>query len=137
MKKLIKWLSDISGVTKETRRESFESVGRNLLQDSYWFNGGITYNYPLNDVQNFCILYGEQLQQGNYYPSISPIRDELYKCHKNNINLQTDREVYGYVLKDSYHFVAVENFEKESKNPKSPIFGKKREDFWTKMRVKE
>lgn len=134
MKKFAKWLAEFTGVDRDIEREACRQVGNSLLQDSYWFNGGLMYSEPVNDVQNFMILYGEELKEG-YIPRISDIRDDVYRARKENLSIQENREVYGYVTKDSSHFIAVDKLH-ELEDPRSELYGMKKEDLKPKFRIK-
>lgn len=135
MKRFARWLSDITGATKDIEREIRRDIGERLLQESYWFNGGIMYKEPINNVQNFMVLYGEKLKQ-NICPNISSIRDDIYRAEKEGLNLNIDREVYGYWDNKICYFIPAEKLEKELRDPQSPVYGKKLTDLEQRMRIK-
>ena len=57
MKKLIRWLSDVSGVTKEIQKENTKFIGHQMHDAGYWFSA-----YPCFMV---CIQsYAEKLKEG-------------------------------------------------------------------------
>ncbi len=112
MKTIIRWLSEITGVANKIREEERIFIGNKLLQDSYWFNGGIMYNKPIKSISNFATLYGEQLKEG-YYPSISPLRDDIYKMEEQRLSVFHDREVYGYWSDLNQEFIRKEDYDGE------------------------
>ena len=57
MKKFIRWLADVSGVTKDIEIETCEHVGHQMHDYSYWFNHFPMANYVL-------VLYSEHLRNG-------------------------------------------------------------------------
>ena len=136
MKRFIKWLADITGLTRDIEYSAYREVGNRLLMQSYWFNGGITYDYSINSVQNFMVLYGERLKDGYFFPDISRIRDDIYRAEKEGLNLNVDREVFGYWNREENYFIPIENLEQELRDPLSPIFGAKKEDLRPQMRIK-
>ena len=135
MKRLIRYLADITGVTREIEYAAYSNVGDRLLSGSYWFNGGMMYGYPINSVQNFMVLYGDKLKNGNYFPDISGIRDDIYRAEKEGLNLNIDREVYGYWDETYSRFLPLDKLE-ELDDPKSFFFGKRKEDLKPQLRIK-
>ncbi|MAX51534.1 MAG: hypothetical protein CMH22_06100 [Methylophaga sp.] len=114
MRNFIKWLADISGVTKRIELEERVRIGSNLIQDAYWWNGGITYKEPIYEVANFSTLYGEELKSGVYNPNIYSIRDDIYKMKSQNLIIWEDREVYGYWSDENKpYFISKEDYKGE------------------------
>lgn len=126
MKRFIKWLAFISGVGNDIQREARKEIGENLIQDSYWWNGGLMYSSPINSVANFSVLYGEKLKEGFYRPDISKIRDDVYKMEKQNLYVHKDREIYGYWSDKTYpHFISIKDYRlEEGYKPKLRIVWK-------------
>jgi hypothetical protein len=87
MKKIIKWLADVSGVTEDIKTENTKSIGRHMTQYSYWFSGGLMHDNPLKDVANVLRLYPEEcLMHGNahlYGSQHLDLREKLYKMNSN------------------------------------------------------
>lgn len=82
MKKIIKWLADISGVTRDTQIESYKFVGSQMRSYVWWWNGGIMHGEPKWDVWNAFLLYSKMLEQGHYGAvgsSAMEIRSKVYK----------------------------------------------------------
>ena len=82
MKKLIRFLADISGVTNEIRCETFKEVGNSMEYLSSWFVGGLMYANPKPDVEKALLLYSEYLKNGCTGPSgesMHNYRDNIYK----------------------------------------------------------
>jgi hypothetical protein len=73
MKKIIRWLSDISGVTKDIKIETTYRIGVDLKDCAYWFTG-IDDMIP---VLNTLVIIGTDLKTGY---SINPdkVRNEVY-----------------------------------------------------------
>ena len=110
MKTIIRWLSNISGVTREIIEEERKYIGGRLIQYSYWFNGGLMYSTPLTSVANFAMLFGEALKEDNCTPDISTLRDNLYKMEAQELNVFDHREVYGYWSDKQPHFIGLEEY---------------------------
>lgn len=114
MKRVIRFLANISGVTERIQVETRKDIGEVLIQDAYWWNGGITYNHAIWDIANFSVLYGERLKEGFIRPDISRIRDEVYRMQSQNLNIFDDREVYGYWNNIKVpHFIDKEKYDGE------------------------
>jgi hypothetical protein len=81
MKKIIKWVCDISGVTKEIRKETYEEVGRILLNDRNWFG---TKNRI--KIYNAFTLYGMRFICKHNSPNVGIYRNKLDEMGENMIN---------------------------------------------------
>ena len=57
MKKLIRWISDISGVTDEIEKETAITIGYNMYDYSYWFTQDL-------EACNVLALYSTELKKG-------------------------------------------------------------------------
>lgn len=79
MKKIIRWLSDVSGVTRDIRTEQIRETGGRLHQDHFWWNGGITFKEPKVDLMNAFYLYSRHMKEYGAHPDIQRIREEIYK----------------------------------------------------------
>jgi hypothetical protein len=94
MKKFIRWLADVSGVTKEIEIENTKSIGCHMKQYSYWFSGGLMHGDALKDVANVLSLYPEEcLKHGN--PNLCGsqhlnLREKLYKMNTNDESVFDD-----------------------------------------------
>ena len=88
MKKIIKWLANISGVTRDIQIDSAKQIGSRMQEYSYWFTGGIMRNYPLKDVSNILSKYPEKcLNHGHFGLGGSQfidLREELYNMSKED-----------------------------------------------------
>lgn len=79
MKKIIKWLADISGVTADIEKQTRIDVGHDLNSAKYWWNE----NKP---IMNSWHLAAKYYIQGYYRPPIDTIRKEVYELG-NDIHL--------------------------------------------------
>jgi hypothetical protein len=81
MKRIIRFLANISGVEYDIRLSERKNVGGSMNQAKYWWTGGAdgASNYPL---LNGFHLYAKGLLEGKYHPDMSIIRKEVYKCGK-------------------------------------------------------
>lgn len=82
MKKIIRWLSDVSGVTDDIRIESYKQAGSSMYQNAYWWNGGIMHNTPKYDVMNAFFLYSDWLKRGFHGPiglGMMDLRKKVYE----------------------------------------------------------
>jgi Tfp pilus assembly major pilin PilA len=88
MKKIIKWLADVSGVTNEIKSNHAKYIGSHMRQYSYWFSGGLMHDNPLKDVANILSLYPDAcLKHGQSHLFGSQhmeLRSKLYKMNQNN-----------------------------------------------------
>jgi hypothetical protein len=84
MKKVIRWLADVSGVSTDVRYETMKDIGGRIYQDHYWFNGGVPGAWL---VSNALQMYGSRLKN-LIIPDVDRIRTEVYKSgdfHKENL----------------------------------------------------
>lgn len=72
MKKLIRYLSDISGVTTAIQREEARRIGCALVWDSYWF-----VSMPV--VMDAMGILGENLKKYAHTGQVDQMRYDLYK----------------------------------------------------------
>lgn len=90
MKKLIRYLSKISGVEEEIKVETCKQIGQSMLDYSYWFNLPIGY-----DASNTLYLYSEHLRNGHshlYGSQFSSMRTEYYTLHKSGKWIHNNKE---------------------------------------------
>lgn len=78
MKKIIRWLADISGVTLQIQVEQMKDCGMRLYDAHYWWSGGLKHGTGLIPVFNAFKLWAMDLRDGKY-PNISTIRDKVYE----------------------------------------------------------
>lgn len=88
MKKIIKWLSDISGVTKDIETEHCKSIGHSMYDYSYWFTGGLQHGNGIYEVSNAFVMYSMSLKNGN--PNLigsehNRLRSEIYRLKDDNL----------------------------------------------------
>ena len=81
MKKIIRWLSDISGVTKSIQKNTYEDVGHILLNDRNWFGSADRVR-----VYNAFTLYGMRFIYKHNSPNVSVYRDKLDEMGNNRID---------------------------------------------------
>lgn len=85
MRKIIRWIADISGVTNDIRIESYKQAGNSMSQNAYWWNGGIMHKSPKWDVWNAFFLYSEWLKMGHHGPignGVMELREKVYKTEE-------------------------------------------------------
>lgn len=75
MRKFIRWIADVSGVSTEIRHETMKEIGGRIYQDHYWFNGHKSGAWM---VCNTLAMYGKSLRD-LCYPNVSEIRSDVYK----------------------------------------------------------
>lgn len=88
MKKIIRWLADVSGVTQEIKIEAHKQCGHSMYQNAYWWNGGIMHNKPMWPVWNAFFLYAEHLKNGWHGPignGMMDLREKVYKAGDTQI----------------------------------------------------
>jgi len=89
MKGIIRWLSDISGVTKQVEKETTKAIGQRLYSDSTWFSS------PERAMAgNALAIYGISLIE-NKHPSAEKVRftlddfkNESFHDEKNKASFQ-------------------------------------------------
>lgn len=82
MKKIIRWIAEVTGVAKQIRKEAYEQVGHRMQQYSYWFlNGQEEYDISnvLFEYANKCLHHGMPHLFGTQHDEL---RNELRKLHK-------------------------------------------------------
>lgn len=78
MKRIIRWLADVSGVSSEIRVETIREIGGRLNQDHYWWNGGLMYPGKVKyDLMNAFYLYGRHMIDYGTHPDIQQVRDKI------------------------------------------------------------
>jgi hypothetical protein len=75
MKKIIRWLADVSGVTKEIETENTKFIGNEMLRNSVYYG-----DYPIFE---FCIeAYSKKLMEG-----IKKINEnDILECRDKTFN---------------------------------------------------
>lgn len=113
IKKFIKYLANVSGVTKDIERQTLIEVGRGMQDYSYWFSGGLMHNEPLESVRDIltqypkeCLLHGQPTLFGSQFVNF---RSKIYKLHESrmtekekilNESLKFNREFLGTLTQD-------------------------------------
>lgn len=81
MKKIIRWLSDVSGVSRDVRKETYEEIGYILLNDRHWFG------HPERiKIYNVMTLYGMRFAHKHNSPNVSIYRDKLDEAGDTKID---------------------------------------------------
>ncbi len=81
MKRIIRWLANVSGVTHEIKTEQIRETGHRLNQDHYWWNGGLMYpNWQSRELMNAFYLYARHMIDLGNHPDIQRVRDEVVKA---------------------------------------------------------
>lgn len=78
MKKIIRWLADVSGVTLQIQVETMKDCGYRLYDAHYWWSGGLMHAKGKNDVLNAFYLWANDLKEAKF-PDISRIREKVYE----------------------------------------------------------
>jgi len=77
MKKIIKWLADVSGVTSDIESKAFEDIGHSIKWNSYWFSA-----HP--KIMKVLYEYGNQLAELRHTGvDIEGIRTEYLNKNEN------------------------------------------------------
>jgi len=88
MKKIIKWISEVTGVADDIREENTKFIGHQMHHYSYWFTGGLEFgNNKKYDICNAYAKYSEYLIKGNthlYGGQSGDLRRELYNLSEKN-----------------------------------------------------
>lgn len=118
MRKFIKWLADISGVTLKIQVETYKEIGGRMYQDHYWWNGGIMYLYPQPQVMRAFELYAEAYKNG-CYPDINQIRDQVYKefPRSKKITVALLRDLETQVINSEISYSKMVEILNEHKSP--------------------
>lgn len=89
MKKIIRWLADISGVTSEITIDAYKQAGHSMHQNAYWWNGGIMHKEAKPEVWNAFFLYSDWLKRGFHGPigsGMMDLRSKVYTLKDKMIN---------------------------------------------------
>ena len=87
MKKIIRWISDITGVTNEIEKEACKRIGHSMYDYSYWFG-------KVPSIGNGLALYAKNLIEGHqnlYGDEHDKLRSELYKLYDENKNIHSNK----------------------------------------------
>lgn len=57
MKKLIRWIAEVTGVAKQIRVEAYKEVGDSMQHYAYWFTGGLAVQGTKFDMSNVLYEY--------------------------------------------------------------------------------
>jgi hypothetical protein len=79
MKKIVRILSDIFGVTNDIVKEERIRLGHQLRGHSYWYNGGLTVKGSKPDVKALLWIYGEGLIKINRIPCADETRRSIFE----------------------------------------------------------
>jgi hypothetical protein len=81
MKKIIRFLADISGVTDDITTEANRQAGHAMFWNAYWWNGGIMHKEEKWDLYNAFMLYADWLKRGFHAPIGSGMMDLRTKVY--------------------------------------------------------
>lgn len=95
MKKLIRWLADVSGVTDDIATEAYKQVGSSMRQNGYWWNGGIMHREAKWDVWNAFFLYAAWLRRGFHGPIGNGMMDIRSKVYDAKSKMMSESELNG------------------------------------------
>lgn len=105
MKKIIKWLAEVTGVAKEIRTKAYKDVGHGMRRYAYWFTGGILvegHKYDISNIlyeyPNRCLFQGSPHLYGNQFDDL---RQELWKLSDENksIIVELDKKTFKNEIK--------------------------------------
>lgn len=91
MKKIIRFLANISGVSDQIRAEVIRETGARLNGDHFWWNGGLMFpNWSSPDLMNAFLLYGRHMMEYGTYPDIDKVRNKVVAMGGKYIGLEKD-----------------------------------------------
>lgn len=79
MKKIIRFIADIFGVTDDIVKEERTRIGHQLRDHAYWYNGGFTVTRYKPDVKALLWIYGEALLKINRLPCVDTTRKSIFE----------------------------------------------------------
>ncbi len=79
MKTIIRFLSDVFGVTEDIVKEERTRIGYKLRDDAYWYNGGLLVKGRKPDVKALLWIYGEGLLKLGRLPDTSRTRQSIFE----------------------------------------------------------
>ena len=83
MKKIIRWIAEVTGVAKQIRVETCKEVGSSMQQYAYWYTGGLMVKGHKYDISNILYEYPNKcLKQGSphlFGGQFDKLRQELWK----------------------------------------------------------
>lgn len=85
MKRVIKWLSEVTGVADKIREENTKFIGCQMSHYSHWFSGGLASGKY--DAGNALEKYSRYLIKGNthlFCGQSDQLREELFKLSQEN-----------------------------------------------------
>ena len=84
---LIRWIADVTGVTKKIKEENTIDIGHKMYDYSYWFTGGLQVDGTKYDISNILAEYGTLLRKGRTHligEEHSNLRAKLYRLSEKN-----------------------------------------------------
>ena len=88
MKKLIRWIAEVTGVAKQIRVEAYKQAGDSMQQYAYWYTGGLLVNGHKYDISNILYEYPNRcLKQGSpnlFGGQFDNLRQELWKLSEED-----------------------------------------------------
>lgn len=88
MKKVIRWLAEVSGIATEIRQKAYKTAGENMQQYAHWYTGGLLVNGHKYDISNILYEYPERcLKQGHpnlFGSQFQDLRKEMWKLSEEN-----------------------------------------------------
>lgn len=88
MKKLIRWIAEVTGVAKQIRVETCKEVGNSMQQYAYWYTGGLMVEGHKYDISNILYEYPNRcLKQGSTHlfgGQFDELRQELWKLSEQD-----------------------------------------------------
>jgi len=83
MKKIIRWIAEVTGVAEQIRVETCKEVGRSMQEYAYWYTGGVMVEGHKYDISNLLYEYPNRcLKKGNtqlYGEQFIQLRKELWE----------------------------------------------------------
>lgn len=100
MKKIIRWISEVTGVAQKIRVEAYKEVGTNMHQYASWFTGGLMVEGHKYDMSNILEEYPKWcLNEGRphlYGGQFDDLRQKLWKLSDEgkSIILENNKKHY-------------------------------------------
>lgn len=86
MKKIIRWIADVSGVTRQIQIETCKQCGHSMKHAAYWWTGGLMHKDPKYEIYNAFTLYSEHLELGHFgHRDLMGLREKVYKTGQKPI----------------------------------------------------
>lgn len=97
MTKIIRWLSEVTGVATQIRKEAYKNAGNSMQAYAYWYTGGLLVEGHKYDISNILYEYPKRcLKQGNphlYGSQFDNLRQELWKLSDESKSIIVEENI--------------------------------------------